>query len=55
MKIGLVMDGLADMDLLEALDWAVAHGIEAVEIGTGGFSPTPHCQLQELAGQPAGL
>ena len=48
MKIGLVMDGLAEMDLPEALDWTVSRGIEAVEIGTGGFSPVPHCQLQEL-------
>ena len=48
MQIGLVMDGLAEMDFLAGLDWAVARGIEAVEIGTGGFSHAPHCQLQEL-------
>jgi sugar phosphate isomerase/epimerase len=30
------------------LDWAVAQGIEAVEIGTGGFSKAPHCNLRQL-------
>lgn len=48
MQIGLFTDGLADMEFLEALDWVAARGIEAVEIGTGGFSNTPHCQLSEL-------
>jgi|TARA_B100000809_G_scaffold83357_1_gene81712 sugar phosphate isomerase/epimerase len=48
MQIGLFTDGLAAMGFTEALDWAVSREIEAVEIGTGGFSNTPHCNLQEL-------
>jgi len=48
MKIGLFTDGLPDFDFPTALDWVVEHGIEAVEISTGGFSNTPHCNLQEM-------
>ena len=48
MKIGLYTDSLADVTLAEALDWAVTEGIEAVEIGTGNFSPAPHCDLNRL-------
>ena len=49
MKIGLFTDGLPDFEFQVALDWVVARGIEAVEIGTGGFSSTPPCNLQELS------
>lgn len=31
------------------LDWVVAQEIEAVEIGTGNFSPAPHCAVEKLA------
>ena len=48
MKIGLYTDSLAELDFEVALDWIAAQGIEAVEIGTGNFSPAPHCDLQGL-------
>ena len=48
MKIGLLTDALGDLALGPALDWILEHGIEAAEIATGGFSPAPHCDLQEL-------
>ncbi|MBM3775868.1 MAG: sugar phosphate isomerase/epimerase [Acidobacteria bacterium] len=48
MKIGLYTDALPDLPFAEALDWAAAHGLEAVEIGTGGFSKAPHCNLLHL-------
>jgi sugar phosphate isomerase/epimerase len=48
LKIGLYTDSLAELEFEAALDWIAAHGIEAVEIGTGNFSPAPHCELQEL-------
>jgi len=48
MKIGLFTDSLADLSFEEALDWAAAQGLQAVEIGTGNFSPAPHCDLQKL-------
>lgn len=48
MRIGLFTDSLGDLAFEEALEWAVEHGIEAVEIGTGNFSPAPHCDLEAL-------
>jgi sugar phosphate isomerase/epimerase len=48
MKIGLYSDSLGDMGFEAMLDWLVAEGIEAVEIGTGNFSPSPHCDLEKL-------
>jgi len=48
MKIGLYTDSLGDRNFEEALDWAVSEGVETVEIGTGNFSPAPHCNLNEL-------
>jgi sugar phosphate isomerase/epimerase len=47
-KIGLFTDSLQDLSFPEALDWAAAHGIEAVELGTGNFSRAPHCNLDLL-------
>jgi sugar phosphate isomerase/epimerase len=48
MKIGLFTDGLRDMSFESMLDWCAAHGIDAVEIGTGNFSPAPHCVFGTL-------
>lgn len=50
MKIGLFSDGLPDLPFTEFLDWSVGQGIEAVEIGTGGFSGAPHCDVDQLLG-----
>ena len=48
MKIGLFTDSLLDLSFTDALDWCVSNGIETVEIGTGNFSPAPHCNLVAL-------
>jgi sugar phosphate isomerase/epimerase len=48
MKIGLYTDSLQDLSLEAALDWVANQGIEAVEIGTGNFSSSPHCNLEML-------
>jgi sugar phosphate isomerase/epimerase len=48
MKIGLYTDSLQDLSFEAALDWVAAQGIEAVEIGTGNFSPAPHVNVNEL-------
>jgi sugar phosphate isomerase/epimerase len=48
MKIGLYTDSLQDLEFTAALDWIAARGIEAVEIGTGNFSPAPHCEIDRL-------
>ena len=48
MKIGLFTDSLHDLTFTEALDWCVSQGVETVEIGTGNYSPAPHCDLDVL-------
>ena len=50
MKIGLYTDALGNLNFEQALDWAVAEGVETVEIGTGNFSAAPHCNLDALLG-----
>jgi len=47
-KIGLFTDGLAHLPFAEALAKAASLGVQAVEIGTGNFSPSPHCDLNGL-------
>ena len=53
MKIGLFTDSLANLDFEEALDWCVDRRIEAVEIGTGNFSSSPHCDVETLVSDAA--
>jgi sugar phosphate isomerase/epimerase len=48
MKIGLFTDGLMHLGFTQALERAAGLGIQAVEIGTGNFSPAPHCDLDRL-------
>src|SRR2546421_12967541 len=48
MKIGLFTDGLAHLGFTEALAKAAGMGVQAIEIGTGNFSPAPHCDLDGL-------
>jgi sugar phosphate isomerase/epimerase len=40
--IALFTDALAHRSLDETLEWCAEQGIEAVEIGVGGYSPAPH-------------
>jgi sugar phosphate isomerase/epimerase len=55
MQVGLLTDGLADRTLGEVLDWlsAAAPGVAALELGTGGYSPAPHCRRRALLDDPA--
>jgi sugar phosphate isomerase/epimerase len=48
MKIGLFTDGLMHLPFPEALAKSAGLGVQAVEIGTGNFSPAPHCDLDRL-------
>lgn len=48
MQIGLFTDGLAHLSFIDALRRAADLGVQAVEIGTGNFSPAPHCDLDGL-------
>ena len=50
MKIALFTDALEDRPLEEILAWLAADVPEVteVELGTGGYSPAPHCPLRQL-------
>jgi sugar phosphate isomerase/epimerase len=52
MRIGLFTDALAQLSLEQAAAWCAEAGIEAVELGVGGYSPVPHADLS-LAGDGA--
>ena len=47
--IALFTDGLQQLPRAEAFAWAAEHGIDQVELGTGGFSSAPHVDLDELS------
>ncbi|HVN82489.1 MAG TPA: sugar phosphate isomerase/epimerase [Terriglobia bacterium] len=48
MKIGFFTDGFLQLPFKEALAMAASLGVQVVEIGTGNFSPAPHCDLDHL-------
>lgn len=52
MRVGLFTDGLAHLTLDGVLDWLTEElpGVRDLEIGTGGFSPAPHCDVEALLG-----
>src|SRR5262245_10499897 len=50
LKIGLVTEALASTPLREVMDWVVAEvpEITGLEIGTGAYAPTGHCDMPGL-------
>jgi sugar phosphate isomerase/epimerase len=48
LRIGLYTDALDRLTLPEALAFSAERGLEAVELGVGGYSPTPHASLALL-------
>ncbi|MBB3114154.1 sugar phosphate isomerase/epimerase [Paenibacillus phyllosphaerae] len=48
MKLGVFSVLLAQKPLEEALDFIAAQGLEAVELGTGGYPGNAHCNPEEL-------
>jgi sugar phosphate isomerase/epimerase len=48
MRIGVFTALYGNLPFEEALDRAVAVGVTAVEIGTGGYPGHPHCPVDEL-------
>lgn len=50
MRVGLFTEALADVPLEDALGWlsATLPEVRDVEIGTGGYSDAPHCDLASL-------
>lgn len=51
MRVGVFTDGLAHLSLEGALTWLeeTLPDVRDLEIGTGGYSPSPHCDLDALA------
>ncbi len=48
MKIGVFTALWGNLSFEEALDKAVAHGMQSVEIGAGGYPGDPHCPVEDL-------
>lgn len=50
MKLGVFSVLFAQKSLEETLDYIASKGLEAIEIGTGGYPGNAHCNPQELLG-----
>jgi sugar phosphate isomerase/epimerase len=48
----LLTDGLAHLELDDALAWCAAHDLRAVELGVGGYSAAPHIDRAALLRDP---
>ena len=48
MKLGVFTVLFAQKSFEEMLDYVKASGLDAVEIGTGGYPGTDHCPIDEL-------
>ncbi|MFC0416357.1 sugar phosphate isomerase/epimerase family protein [Cytobacillus solani] len=48
MKLGVFTVLFSDKNVDEMLDYVASTGIEAVELGTGGYPGDAHCQVDEL-------
>lgn len=52
MKLGVFTVLFSEKSLEEMLDHVSAKGIEAVELGTGGYPGSSHCQIDDLLDKP---
>src|ERR1700760_2479177 len=48
MKLGVLTNILGSMSLEQALDYLAGLGVQAVEIGTGAYAKSPHCDTDAL-------
>ena len=50
MRVGLFTDSLERLSLAEVLTWLERElpDVRDLELGTGGYSPAPHCDLEAL-------
>jgi sugar phosphate isomerase/epimerase len=55
LKIGLVTEPLASKPLREVMDWVISEvpEISGLEIGTGAYAPTSHCDMPRLLKEAA--
>src|ERR1051326_2877674 len=54
-RLGVVTEAFGERPLDEVLDWlgASAPGISDLELASGGYPPTPHCDRRALLADPA--
>lgn len=50
MKLGVFTVLFSDKNFSDMLDYVASKGVEAVELGTGGYPGNAHCNLDELLG-----
>ena len=55
MKLGVFNPVLAGMSFEDAMKYLADSGVQAVEIGCGGFPGQAHCNPTELLADPAKL
>ncbi|RPF53343.1 sugar phosphate isomerase/epimerase family protein [Aquisalibacillus elongatus] len=55
MKLGVFTVLFSHLELDDMLDYVSSKGIEAVELGTGGFPGDAHCKIDELLENPGAL
>ena len=55
MRLGLFLVLFGDLSIAEALDRAVAAGVDDVEIGTGNYPGAAHCDPAALLADANGL
>jgi sugar phosphate isomerase/epimerase len=55
-RIGLFTDAMPDRTLEDVVGWVVRTGFfQDLEIGVGGYSPAPHCNVAQLLRSPDAL
>ncbi|MEA2146680.1 MAG: hypothetical protein QOG59_2267 [Solirubrobacteraceae bacterium] len=56
-RLAVVAEAFVDWTLPELLDWLTeaAPQVGAVELGTGGYAPQPHCDRRKLLADPEAL
>jgi sugar phosphate isomerase/epimerase len=54
-RLAVVAEAFPDRSLIELLDWLTeaAPEVTAVEVGSGGYAPHPHCDRELLINDPA--
>lgn len=55
MKVGVLTVPLYDRSVEQAFDYLAQRGVETVELGTGGFPGSTHCNPAQLLADPAKL
>ena len=53
-RLAVVAEAFVDWTLPELLDWLTeaAPHVDAVELGSGGYAPHPHCDRRRLLSDP---